>query len=117
MAAIPVQTAQRGNKGSVQFTSDESLWGKNTEINPLRPQCIFYQLEGLFKENSLQALSIFMLWVYEDGRFALKVMLITLVISVSSRRLGSLLIRGSQVTLVCHWLRAPCHISRCNIFC
>lgn len=105
MGAITLLTVQRrrGNKENGRFTSDVSLWRKNTKINLLRPQCLFYKLESLFKENSLWALSVFMLWVYEDSRFALKVILITLVISVSNWRLGSLLIRGSQVTLACHF--------------
>lgn len=113
----PNCTEAEGEKGNVCFTSDMSLWGKNTKIKPLRPQCLFHQLEVLFKENSLQALSIFMLRVYKDSRFALKVILISLVISMSSRRLGSLLIWVSQVTLACHLLRSHCQISQWNIFC
>lgn len=105
-----------GNKKKKMLRSPQTSHyeRRNTAMNPSKPPCIFNQLEGLFKENSLQGfcffcfLSILMLWFCEDGRLALKVMLITLVISVSSWRLGSSLIWGNQVTLVCH--RGGCNI-------
>lgn len=42
-----------GNKRNACFTSDVSMWGKNTKTNPLRPPRLFYQLKCLFRENSL----------------------------------------------------------------
>lgn len=50
-----------GNKKKKRLRSPQTSHyeRRNTETNPSKPRCIFNQLEGLFKENSLRGVFFF----------------------------------------------------------
>lgn len=54
-----------GNKKKKMLRSPQTSHyeRRNTAMNPSKPPCIFNQLEGLFKENSLQGFCFFLFFI------------------------------------------------------